>query len=110
MKHRFVIKRSLKVYQMRALSDQTFNSFLNKILIENKDCQLERPGKGDGDIGSQDTLCADDPIATHDGTTGAVEYFYQCIHQLNADIENELYKKKTDKAEEIRKQKSLLKV
>ena len=40
LKHRFVIKRLLKVYRMRALSDQTFNSFLNEILIENKDCQL----------------------------------------------------------------------
>lgn len=88
---------------MRALSNQTFNSFLNKILIENKDCQQERPGKGDGDISSVETLCADDLLATHDGTTGAVEYFYQCIHQLNANIENESYKKKSDKADEIRK-------
>lgn len=89
--------------------DQTYNTFLNEILIENKDCQLEWPGKGDRDIGSQDTLCADDPIATHDGTKGAVKYFYQCIHQLNADIENKSYKKKTDKADEIRKEKLLLK-
>ena len=72
----------MKVYRMRALSDQTYNTFLNEILIENKDCQLERPGKGDGDIGSQETICADDPTATHDGTIGAVEYFFQCIHQL----------------------------
>ena len=50
MKHRFVIKRAMKVYQMRALSDQTYNTFLNKILIENKDCQLEQPGKVDRDI------------------------------------------------------------
>ena len=46
--NRFVVNKSGKVYRMRFFSDQTYNNFVNEIVIETKDLPDGRPGQGDG--------------------------------------------------------------
>lgn len=74
-KERFVVKHLLKVYQMKYLLNQTFNTFLNKFMLENKDADIMRPGQGNGDIRSQEMLLLDDTNVTYDSTARDVEYF-----------------------------------
>lgn len=106
---RFIVKKSTKVYRMRALSDQTYNSFVQEIVLEHKDVQ-SRPGQGDGALEvDDDSVTVDDPAALHDGTTTAHMYFNRCVNQINADIENESYKRTDSKKEEVQKEKLLLK-
>ena len=95
---------------MRALSDQTYNAFVQEIVLEHKDCEDTGPGQGDGALEIDDDLVTlDDPRALHDGTTTAAMYFNQCVYQLSADIENESYKGKDTQKEQIQKEKLLLK-
>ena len=52
-------------------------------------------------------MSVDDPAAKTVGTTSSDKYFYKCIHQLTADIENEVYKTKDTKKAEVQKERAM---
>ena len=92
---------------MRFFSDQTYNNFVNEIVIETKDLPDGRPGQGDRYLSDDEIVSVDDPASKTVGTTSSDKYFYRCIHQLSTDIENEVYKTKETKKAEVEKERAM---
>ena len=70
---------------------------MNEIVTETKDLADGCSRQGDRHLSHDKTVSVDDLAAKTIGITSLDKYFYKCIHQLSADIENEVYKTKDTK-------------
>lgn len=58
-KQSFIMKKLMKIYNMKEILDQTFNQYLNKIIIELKDYTFIHPSKGESKVVSNDEASLD---------------------------------------------------